>query len=80
MNLLDQNATGQDRVWYKKGETSRDDLHLWYNQNDGWIVISENKHDGQLQGTPGMSTNASIGLTDPYLENGQSLVWGEWDY
>ena len=79
-NLLDQNATGQDRVWYKKGETSRDDLHLWYNQNDGWIVISENKHDGQLQGTPGMSTNASIGLEDPYLENGQSLVWGEWDY
>ena len=78
--LLDQNATGQDRVWYKKGNTSYDDLYLWYNQNDGWIVISENKHDGQLSGTPAMSTNASIGLTDPYLENGQSLVWGEWNY
>ena len=78
--LLDQNATGQDRVWYKKGNTSYDDLYLWYNQNDGWIVISENKHDGQLQGTPMMSTNTSIGLTDPYLENGQSLVWGEWNY
>ena len=78
--LLDQNATGQDRVWYKKGNTSYDDLYLWYNQNDGWIVISENKHDGQLNGTPAMSTNASIGLTDPYLENGQSLVWGEWNY
>lgn len=78
--LLDQNATGQDRVWYKKGETSHDDLYLWYSQNDGWIVIGENKHDGELQGTPAMSTNASIGLTDPYLENGQSLVWGEWNY
>lgn len=78
--LLDQNATGQDRVWYKKGSTSYDDLYLWYSQNDGWIVIGENKHDGQLQGTPAMSTNASIGLTDPYLENGQSLVWGEWNH
>lgn len=78
--LLDQNATGQDRVWYKKGSTSYDDLYLWYSQNDGWIVIGENKHDGELQGTPAMSTNASIGLTDPYLENGQSLVWGEWNY
>lgn len=78
--LLDQNATGQDRVWYKKGETSYNDLYLWYSQNDGWIVIGENKHDGQLSGTPAMSTNASIGLTDPYLENGQSLVWGEWNY
>lgn len=78
--LLDQNATGQDRVWYKKGETSHDDLYLWYSQNDGWIVIGENKHDGELQGTPAMSTNASIGLEDPYLENGQSLVWGEWNY
>ena len=78
--LLDQNATGQDRVWYKKGSTSYDDLYLWYSQNDGWIVIGENKHDGPLSGTPAMSTNASIGLTDPYLENGQSLVWGEWNH
>lgn len=78
--LLDQNTTGQDRVWYKKGSTSYDDLYLWYSQNDGWIVIGENKHDGQLSGTPAMSTNASIGLTDPYLENGQSLVWGEWNH
>lgn len=78
--LLDQNATGQDRVWYKKGSTSYDDLYLWYSQNDGWIVIGENKHDGSLSGTPAMSTNASIGLTDPYLENGQSLVWGEWNH
>lgn len=78
--LLDQNATGQDRVWYKKGSTSYDDLYLWYNQNDGWIVIGENKHDGQLSGTTAMSTNASIGLEDPYLENGQSLVWGEWNH